>query len=200
MLRVAKGLGAKPTAILMAKKVSFQRKNPDFQSRNPDLLLRNPDFLLKNVDFIIKKMGEPIEHWDQILTPDWGESLPVLIQKDGERSVTDWSPKRKTVGSGEREYVVKKHLEEPKAAVPRRNLPRYIVKAKVRTWCLVLGAWCWLLAAAAGCLVLGAWRWLLAAGCWVLGAWCLVLGAWCLVLGARSLLVSNKSTCAPTCR
>ena len=95
LLKVAKGLGAKPTAILMAK-----------------------------------KMGEPIEHWDQLLIPQWGESLPVIIKKDGERTVTDWSPKRKNVGSGEKEYVVKKVLEEPKAAVPRRNLPRYIIKAK----------------------------------------------------------------------
>lgn len=92
---MAKGLGAKPTAILMAR-----------------------------------KMGEPIEHWDQLLLPQWGEPLPVIVRKDGERTLTDWSPKRKTVGSGEKSYVVKQVVEEPKAAVPRRNLPRYIVKAK----------------------------------------------------------------------
>ena len=95
LLRVAKGLGAKPTAILMAR-----------------------------------KMGEPLEHWDQLLIPSWGEPMPVIIRKDGERTVSDWSPKRKTVGSGEKTYVVKTVAEEPKAAVPRRHLPRYVVKAK----------------------------------------------------------------------
>lgn len=95
LLRVAKGLGAKPTAILMAR-----------------------------------KMGEPIEHWDQLLIPSWGEPLPVIIRKDGERTISDWSPKRKSVGSGEKIYEVKIVAEEPKAAVPRRHLPRYVVKAK----------------------------------------------------------------------
>lgn len=95
LLRVAKGLGAKPTAILMAR-----------------------------------RMGEPVEHWDQLLIPSWGEPLPVIIRKDGQRTVSDWSPKRKTVGSGEKTYVAKTIAEEPKAAVPRRNLPRYVVKAK----------------------------------------------------------------------
>lgn len=95
LLRVAKGLGAKPTAILMAR-----------------------------------KMGEPIEHWDQLLIPSWGEPLPVIIRKDGERTISDWSPKRKTVGSGEKTYVVQTVADEPKAAVPRRHLPRYVVKAK----------------------------------------------------------------------
>lgn len=95
LLRVAKGLGAKPTAILMAR-----------------------------------KMGEPIEHWDQLLLPSWGEPLPVIIRKDGERTISDWSPKRKTVGSGEKTYTVQAVADEPKAAVPRRHLPRYVVKAK----------------------------------------------------------------------
>ena len=77
-----------------------------------------------------KKMGEPLEHWDQLLQPHWNEPLPVLISKEGKQTLAEWHPKRPMVPTGEKIYEEKKVEEEVKVPVPRKNLPRYIVKAK----------------------------------------------------------------------
>jgi hypothetical protein len=86
-----------------------------------------------------------LEHWDTLLPPALAHPLPVLIRKpQAERppgqptcrqTLTTLHPSRRQLGSGEKVYEIKAPPRAAGPALTRKQLPRYIVKAKPEAGC-----------------------------------------------------------------